>query len=135
MKSYFPFLFFAALLFSCSGKNKIPEDVLSQKKMVSVLWDLFRADEFLTVYVLPADSTINKKEETIRYYEEVFKLHKTDKAAFQKSFSFYETHPSLMKQLLDSLNVKGTAANKDLNQPKLTDSSLIHKINPSAVQY
>lgn len=131
MKNYFPFLFFTVSLFSCSGKNKIPKDVLPQKEMVSVLWDLFRSDQFLTAYVLPADTSLQKKDETIRYYQEIFKLHKTDKATFQKSFSFYETHPALMKQLLDSLNAKGTTASRDLDQPTLTDSSLIRKIKPA----
>lgn len=131
MKNYFPFLFFTILLFSCSGKNKIPKDVLPQKEMVSALWDLFRSDQFLTAYVLASDTSLQKKDETIRYYQEIFKIHKIDKAVFQKSFSFYETHSVLMKQLLDSLNAKGTAANRDLDQPKLTDSSLIHKIKPA----
>lgn len=128
MKNCLPFLFFVLMLFSCSGKNKIPKDILPQKEMESVLWDLFRAEEFLTVYVLPVDSSLKKRDETIRYYNEIFKLHKINKAYFQKSFSFYESHPDLMKQLLDSLNAKGTEANRELDQPRITDSSLIRKI-------
>jgi hypothetical protein len=131
MKNYFPFVFFALVFFSCSGKNKIPNTVLPQNKMVAVLWDMFRADQFLMSYVLPADSTLHKNDEVVRYYEEIFKLHQINKAAFQTSFTFYEAHPLLMKQLLDSLNAKGTASNQDLNQPSISDSSLIRKIHPA----
>lgn len=134
MKNYFPFLIFALLFCSCFGKSRIPKDVIPQKEMVSVLWDLVRADEFLSGYVFPRDTSHNQKEESIRYYQEIFKLHKTDKETFQKSFAFYQTHPVLMKQLLDSLNAKGTKASMDKDQPNLTDSILIHKINPKAVE-
>ncbi len=134
MKTYFAFLVVALLFFSCSGKNKIPNDVIPQKEMVSVLWDLFRADQFLTTYVLPADTSLQKKDESTRYYEEIFKLHQINKASFQRSFSFYQSHPALMKQLLDSLNAKGTAAKKDQNQPTISDSSLIRKIKPVAIE-
>lgn len=134
MKNYFPPIFLIILLIACSGKNNIPKNVLPQKKMVSVLWDMFRADEFLSVYVLPVDTSLNKKSETIRYYEEVFKLNQTNKNEFQKSFSFYEEHPKLMKELLDTLNARGTAANLNQDRPVITDSSLKRKINPTAIE-
>lgn len=102
--------------------------------MVSVVWDLLRADEFLSAYVLPKDTSLNKKDESARYYEEIFKLHQTNKKTFQKSFTFYQSHPTLMKQLLDSLNAKGNAVKLEEDQPKLTDSSLLQKIHPKAVE-
>ena len=132
MKNFFLPLFLAVLLFACSGKNHIPKNVLPKNKRVSVLWDMFRTGEFLTVYVLPFDTSLNKKNETIGYYEEVFKLHKTNKDEFKRSFSFYEEHPKLMKELLDTLNARGTAANLNQNKPIITDSSLKRKINPAA---
>lgn len=134
MKNCISFLFIALILCSCFGKNRIPGDVLPQKEMVSVLWDLLRADEFLSAYVLPRDTSRNKSEETTRYYEEIFKLHQTDKKAFQKSFTFYQSHPAVMKELLDSLNAKGTDVSREENKPKLSDSSLIHKINPKNIE-
>lgn len=134
MKNRFSFLFFVLTLCSCFGKNRIPNDVLPQKEMVSVVWDLLRADEFLSAYVLPKDTSLNKKDESARYYEEIFKLHQTNKKTFQKSFTFYQSHPTLMKQLLDSLNAKGNAVKLEEDQPKLTDSSLLQKIHPKAVE-
>jgi hypothetical protein len=134
MKNYFPFFFLIVLIFACSAKNHIPKNVLPQKKMVSILWDMFRADEFLSVYVLPADTSLNKNNETIRYYEEVFKLHQINKDEFKKSFSFYEEHPKLMKELLDTLNARGTAANLNQNKPVITDSSLKRKVNQAPLE-
>jgi len=132
MRNPFFFLLFIVLLFSCSGKKKAPGGILSQKEMESVLWDLFRADEFLTGYVLPKDTALDKRIETVSYYEEIFKIHNTSKSIFQKSFSYYQSHPRLMKEILDSLSAKGSV--KELEFPVLTDSVLIRKKNPVFVQ-
>ncbi|OQY94166.1 MAG: hypothetical protein B6D37_09180 [Sphingobacteriales bacterium UTBCD1] len=133
MKNYFAVLVISLLIFSCSGKNKIPGNILRQKEMVSVLWDLFRADEFLTSYVLRPDSAINKKTESVGYYEEIFRLHNTNREQFQKSFSFYESHPVLMKQLLDSLNAKGSNADREIGRPVIRDSIPFHNRRPALI--
>ncbi|MBS1918932.1 MAG: DUF4296 domain-containing protein [Bacteroidetes bacterium] len=133
MKNYFPFLFLAFLVFSCSGK-KTPNGVLTQKEMVAVLWDMFRVDEFLTGYVLPADSMLNKKDQTIGYYEEVFKLHKIDKTTFQKSFTFYKNHPILMQEVLDSLNTRSTSPEFEQDKPVIKDSIRTKKMKATTVQ-
>ena len=45
-------LFFAG----CKNKNAVPGNILPQSKMQAVIWDMMRADQFLTDYVLNKDT-------------------------------------------------------------------------------
>jgi hypothetical protein len=100
-------LLIASILFlfvGCAGKNTIPPGVLPQKKMQAILWDLMRADQFLNEYVLNKDSSLNKKTESQKYYQQIFAIHKISREEFQYSFSFYKMHPVLFKPILDSIS-------------------------------
>ncbi|MBS1621341.1 MAG: DUF4296 domain-containing protein [Bacteroidetes bacterium] len=137
MKSFLRFLIFTALLFSCSENEKIPNGIIPEKKMAGILWDLFRADEFLGAYVWRTDSTLNQNDESIRYYKEIFQLHQTSKEAFLKSFSYYKEHSNLMRSLLDSLIAGKTGINEELEPPKIPDSIRnirTRKLNPKALE-
>ena len=101
-----PVILLAFIIFSCSGKNKIPKDILSQPKMEAVLWDMISADEFVAGYVLPKDPSMDKKQESIKLYDEIYRIHKTNQEQFEKSLSFYQSHPSLLMDVLDSINAK-----------------------------
>lgn len=65
------------------------------------MWDMLKADEW---YVRAAikDSTLKKKKENIRLYEQVFSLHGITKEQFYNSFKYYEAHPVAFKVLIDS---------------------------------
>ena len=88
----------------CKNKNRIPNSVMPQKKMQVILWDMMRADQFLTDYVLNKDSSLNKKTESLKYYQQIFAIHKTNKEEFQHSFSFYKSRPILLKAIMDSIS-------------------------------
>lgn len=91
---------------SCSNNNKIPGDILTKSKMQVVIWDLIRADEFVSNYIWKNDSLINRMEESVRLYEKIFLIHKITKDEFRRSLSFYRQHPKLLKIIVDSLNSK-----------------------------
>jgi hypothetical protein len=93
------------LLFGCGKGNQVPEGVLPREKMEAVLWDMIQADEFLKDFVLNKDTTLNDTLEMITMYERVFRFHQLDRQTFDSSFNFYRTHPKLMKEVLDSLQV------------------------------
>lgn len=116
------FLLILAISFfttGCKNKDGIPNAVLSQKKMQSILWDMVRVDQFLTDYVLNKDSSLNKITESLKYYQQIFAIHKVSKEEFQYSFSFYKSHPALLKPILDSI---GTPLNEVPVQPVKPDS-------------
>ena len=92
------------LFFSCKQKTKVPDNILSVDKMEQVLIDMLRADEFYNQRQLDS-ATIDSFSRT-NLYKAVFTLHKTNKEEFRKSLSFYESHPDLLKTVLDSMHSK-----------------------------
>ena len=108
-----------SLLFSCSNKDKIPAGVLPKQKMQEVVWDMTRTAEFLNGFVFNKDSSIDKIAESQKWYNKVYQLHKTTKEEFERSYSYYQAHPDLMKELLDSLSKKTMAT----RPPKPTKDS------------
>jgi hypothetical protein len=104
-----PVVLLAFVMLACSGKNKIPKGILPQSQMESVLWDMISADEFVAGYVLLKDPSLDKKQESLKLYDQVYSIHKTNKEEFQKSLSFYQSHPYLLMDVLDSINAKHSA--------------------------
>lgn len=101
MKVYWRIFLVSILFLSCSKKDKRP-DVLSEKKMREVMWDMIRADQYVADFVLK-DSTLKKKEESIRLYEQVFRIHKISRTQFKKSLDYYSSRPDLFRPIIDSL--------------------------------
>ena len=97
--------------------------------MQSVLWDMLRVDQFVVTYVAK-DTGLNKKQESIKLYEQVFRIHKTSKEKFQKSLDFYQNRPDLLKVILDSIFNNQRTMMEKLHQPKhdsLPNSDSIRK--------
>jgi len=111
-----------ALAASCSSRQEIPKDVLKQPQMQAVLWDMLRADEFVTNYV-KKDSLHKMKDESIRLYEDVFRLHNTNKKQFVRSIMFYNGHPELLKPVLDSLENRKNTIMQDVHRTMRADTS------------
>jgi len=66
------------------------------------MWDLMRADAYVSNFIMK-DSTRDKNTESGILYEKVFAIHSTTQEAFQKSMTFYESRPDLLKVITDSL--------------------------------
>src|SRR6476661_9322105 len=98
------FLLVSFFVIACS-QREIPKDVLSQKKMQAVLWDVLLADEAAEFYI-QQDSAINALEKHADLYQQVFQIHKISKEDFKRSLQFYESHPNLLKPVFDSLQKK-----------------------------
>lgn len=94
------------LAVACNNEGKIPKGVLPKEKMEAVLWDLMRADEMVNLQY-SKDTSVNRFDSSTRLYQQVFKLHGTDKATFQKSFKYYQSRPDLFKPVFDSLQKRG----------------------------
>lgn len=120
-KIIFVFIFIFSLLafleISCVRGNKLPNGILSQPKMQAVLWDIIRTDEFVTRYALPKDTSGKRFEKSIELYDQVFRMHHVTREEFQKSFSFYQLHPALLKQVLDSIYTKQSTAPPKFYKP------------------
>lgn len=115
-KGFFLILFIAVLIVACK-RSRVPEGIMPPEKMENVLWDIIQADEFAKGYVLPFDSTLNDTTEMLKLYKKTFAFNKTTREEFEKSFAYYRTNNTLMKEVLDSLNARAQRAPTELAKP------------------
>ena len=111
------------IITGCKNKNRIPAGIIPQKKMQAVVWDMMRADQFLTDYVLPKDTSLDKRTERTRLYSQVFAIHQISKEQYEKSFSYYKTHPALFKIIMDSLSHPKSEAPTEMVKPPIRRDS------------
>jgi hypothetical protein len=95
------------LIAGCSEKDSIPSGVIGKEEMGEILWDMMQADQYAAGYVVKDSASVNVKTETLKLYEEVFRLHKVSRDEFRKSFQFYQDHPDITRTLFDSLIARG----------------------------
>jgi hypothetical protein len=101
---FFLFIILIITDFACIRDNKIPKDVIPQDQMRKIMWDLMRADAYVTDFIMK-DSTRDKKTESVKLYEKIFDIHSTSRETFKKSLAFYQGRPDLFKVISDSLRV------------------------------
>jgi Domain of unknown function (DUF4296) len=106
MRWYVAIVSLLLVLVACSKNERTP-DILAEEKMRAIMQDLIRADEYVADFVLK-DSTKHKKQESIRLYEEVFRIHRVTGAQFRKSLDYYTSRPDRFQPIVDSLMVRKT---------------------------
>jgi hypothetical protein len=112
----------AIFFLSCGNKNKVPKGILSQDKMEEVLWDMMRADQYVNTFVLPKDSSLNKKTEGQKLYTKIFDIHKVTEETFRESFAYYKKHPALLSSVMDSISQKNKDTVKVVAPVLITDT-------------
>jgi hypothetical protein len=118
------FFFMGMMIGSCSQKQVIPVDILAPVKMQAVLWDMLRADEYVSNYKRK-DTVTSLKDKSTGLYDEVFRIHKITRSQFEKSINFYNLHPDLFKIVIDSLERKKSVLVQEPYRPHAIDS--LHK--------
>jgi len=98
------------LVTGCSEKDKIPSGVIEKEEMEKILWDMMLADQYAANYIVKDSAKVNVKMETLKLYEEVFRLHKVSRDEFRKSFQFYQGRPDITRTMFDSLLARGNRA-------------------------
>jgi hypothetical protein len=113
------------LAFFSSCFNNRRKSILPENKMKEVMWDMIRADQYVSGY-LAKDSSKNKKAESVKLYEEIFHIHGITKEQFKKSLDYYSSQPDRLKPLLDSLGRRQNAFSSPPAYP--TPSQPAHKL-------
>jgi Domain of unknown function (DUF4296) len=85
--------------------------------MQELMWDMFRADAFITGFLGKGDSAFNHFKESVTIYREVFAIHKTNKEEFKKSLDWYQRHPNVMKTIMDSLQQRQKKVMQERSKP------------------
>ena len=114
MRVFFLLLAAMFICYSCRHKPELPPDIIPLNRMKMLVWDMEMANQNA------ADKFMEQKDsqrmEATSLYQQVFMKHKTNKADFYKSFTYYESHPDILKVLFDSVgdygNRQKTAAYK-----------------------
>jgi uncharacterized phosphosugar-binding protein len=115
MKNFF-FFIVGFILLSCSGRNKVPAEIIQQKEMQHILWDVIRAQAY-SQEMTRKDSTINEVAETKLLTRKVFEIHHITSSAFDQSYLWYTSHPEMMRIIFDSMNIQ----NQRQTEMKLKD--------------
>ncbi|RYU92190.1 DUF4296 domain-containing protein [Mucilaginibacter terrigena] len=132
-------LFFSVLLCltACQSNNDIPEGVIKEKEMISLLTDIHLTDGEL--YVIPQIPDSMYKYGSARY-QKLFKRHNTTDAIYKKSLKYYTTKPqqlqdmytkidAIIKAKLDS-TTKAARNEKPVTAP-VNDSVPASRVSPS----
>ncbi|MEO6071445.1 MAG: DUF4296 domain-containing protein [Chitinophagaceae bacterium] len=96
------------IIFSCSSKQKVPQDVIPIPKMAQVLYKVMEADA-LVLREVPVDTSLVRYDSSIKLYLQILQPFKVSFDDFKKSIHFYQTRPDLLKILFDSLQHIGEA--------------------------
>ena len=132
------FFFFIILIisnFACIRDNKVPKDIIPQNQMRKIMWDLMRADAYVSDFVMK-DSTRDKKTESAKLYEKIFDIHATSQEAFKKSLVFYQNRPDLFKVISDSLRAdeKKSQQYPDEKKPQIDTTLRKMKLNKKLIE-
>ena len=132
---FFLFIIFIISNFACIRDNKIPKDVIPQNQMRNIMWDLMRADAYVTDFVMK-DSACDKKAESAKLYEKIFDIHATSREAFKKSLVFYQNRPDLFKVISDSLRAdeKKSQQYPDEKKPQIDTTLRKMRMNKKLIE-
>jgi len=109
------------LAVGCSNKDKVPSDIIPRDKMEKILWDMVQADQYAAIYLIKDSAKVNVKTETLKLYEEVFRLHQVSRDEFRRSFAYYQQHPELTRNVFDSILAQGNRQRtENYSRPSLT---------------
>ena len=105
------------LFFSCKQDNKVPGNIIEPVRMQELMWDLFRADAFITNFAGKNDTAFKQLKESVLLYRQVFEVYATNKEEFQKSLTWYKQHPAAMKKILDTLQGRQSKIMQERSKP------------------
>ncbi|MBM3432238.1 MAG: DUF4296 domain-containing protein [Bacteroidetes bacterium] len=97
-------------LLACSGKSNVPSGILPAEKMEAVLWDLLRAEQFVSTYVVGRDSSLAAKAKGPQLYAAILKKHGLTDSLFQVNLEYYKKHPQQLQPILDSIGQQAPPA-------------------------
>jgi hypothetical protein len=94
----FSFLLFFSV--SCETSEEIPDHILSEEKMISVIVDTQLLEATYNSRLL---SVADRKERMKRYYTEIFEHHGITEESFNESYNYYEDHPKKLELIYESV--------------------------------
>ncbi len=97
MKRVLPF-FLLILLLSCNSNQDVPEGILADSTMKSIIVDLSIVD---ASFNMSLSSFTAPKFKSELFYEEVMKQHKTSREEFNRSMKFYAQNTKRLQKIYE----------------------------------
>jgi uncharacterized protein DUF4296 len=98
---------FALLFFSCKTKRSLPEGILPQDRMVTVLSELYLSEQKISTLGIRRDSL---KQVFGLMKDSIFERTGVSDSVFKKSMNYYMDRPQALENiytvLIDSLNLR-----------------------------
>jgi Domain of unknown function (DUF4296) len=95
---------FLSLSFSaCSGRKRIPANILSPQKMETIMSDILLAEGYAESY-LYSDSSRTRLSWMNEEADKVLAIHKVSQKTFRESYAFYKSRPDIFKVVIDTIN-------------------------------
>ena len=113
-------IFLLIFALSCKQDPNPPNNVIQKTSMQELMWDLLRADAFITGFAGKGDTAFSQLKESVMVYRQVFVIHKTNKEQFKKSLDWYQRHPEVMKIILDTLQQRQKKIMEERSKPTST---------------
>lgn len=108
-------------LFACGDGDKVPSRYLSKEKMSSILEEMSIADAYSNEQQMQLTYSPNfdslRQQKVKIYYKQILDLHKVSVQEFMDSYKFYESHPSRLKEVLQTVQTNISAKKTRLGNP------------------
>jgi hypothetical protein len=95
----------ASLLLAGCRSSSGERDLLAPAKMQALLWDMMRADQFISDFVINKDTSRKRETESWAIYPQILQWHRVTADQFRYSLAYYRDHPDLLKPIMDSLSL------------------------------
>jgi len=94
------FVFLVLVLFSCDIPEKVPENILSEEKMIAIIVDVQLLEATYNSRLLQTD---DRGERMTRYANEIFEHHGVSEKLFNESYSYYQDYPEELELIYENV--------------------------------
>ena len=101
-KPFACFLLVILLMMSCSQVNKVPDNIIKQDKMGTILFEIAMAEGYLENYQF-RDTTANRDSFLTNELDKVLAIHKVSQKEFLDAYTFYKSNPEIFKVITDTV--------------------------------
>lgn len=106
-------ILFCMILLACESEEKIPSDILTPERMVSILSDVHIAEARVT------QMKFKSMDSSVVVYDylqkEIYKKYKTDSTEYKRSYDFYVSNPKMLEEIYSGVERKLLAREKKSN--------------------
>jgi len=102
LKLFACFLMVILLMMSCSQVNKVPDNIIKQDKMGTILFEIAVSEGYLENYTFK-DTTANRDSFLTSELDKVLAIHKVSQKEFLEAYTFYKSNPEIFKAITDTV--------------------------------